>query len=283
MPVRLVALLAGGVVLAAAVAYALTRGGSDGEAAPRGGARVWAVGDGGNGTREAKRGAARIAEGHPESVLYLRDVYETGTAAAFDARFATVYGALARRMEPTPGNHDWPQHAAGYDPYWRKVKGRGLPHRYAFSLAGWRFLSLNSETPGDRAQLAFARREVARVMGTCLIAFWHKPRINAGVHRDDAPAVDPLWRVVKGRAALVVSGHDHNLQRFRPIGGTRQYVVGAGGRERYNVDEGDDRLPGAEDRGGGGAKKRVPAGVARLSFVAADGDVLDRTTVRCRR
>src|SRR3954468_10461869 len=211
------------------------------------GVRVWAVGDGGNGTREAKRVAARIAEDHPERVLYLGDVYETGTAADFDARFATVYGALARRMEPTPGNHDWPQHAAGYDPYWRKVKGRGLPHRYAFSLAGWRFLSLNSETPGDRAQLAFARREVARVKGTCLIAFWHKPRINAGVHRDDAPAVDPLWRVVKGRAALVISGHDHNLQRFRPIGGTEQLVVGAGGRERYHVDEHDDRLAWSDD------------------------------------
>jgi len=283
MPVRLVALLAGAVVLAAAVAYALTSGGSDGEAAPRGGVRVWAVGDGGNGTREAKRVAARIAKDHPKRVLYLGDVYETGTAADFDANFATVYGALARRMEPTPGNHDWPEHTGGYDPYWRKVKGRGVPHRYAFSLAGWRFLSLNSETPGDRAQLAFARREVARVKGTCLIAFWHKPRINAGVHRDEAPAVDPLWRVVKGRAALVLSGHDHNLQRFRPIGGTRQYVVGAGGRERYDVDEGDDRLAWSDDKVDGALKMRLAPGVARLSFVAANGDVLDRTTVRCRR
>src|SRR3954471_9685013 len=117
MPVRLVALLAGGVVLAAAVAYALTRGGSDGEAAPPGGVRVWAVGDGGNGTREAKRVAARIAEDHPERVLYLGDVYETGTAADFDARFATVYGALARRMEPTPGNPHSPHHAGPHAPY----------------------------------------------------------------------------------------------------------------------------------------------------------------------
>src|SRR3954466_1018879 len=174
MPVRLVALLAAAAVLAAGVVYALTRGGRDGEAGPRGGGRGGAAGAGGNGTREAKRVAARIAEDHPERVLYLGDVYETGTAADFDARFATVYGALARRMEPTPGNHDWPQHAAGYDPYWRKVKGRGLPHRYAFTLGGWRFLSLNSETPTNHAQLAFARREVARVQGNCLIAFWHR-------------------------------------------------------------------------------------------------------------
>src|SRR3954447_24815596 len=282
MPKRALGALVGALVLV--VPASCGDGGSPQAASSAGpGVRVWAGGDGGNGTREAKRVAARIAKDHPRRVLYLGDVYETGTAADFRNRFATVYGALARRMEPTPGNHDWPQHAGGYDPFWRKVKGRRLPHRYAFSLAGWRFLSLNSETPGDRAQLAFARREVARVKGTCLIAFWHKPRINAGAHRDEAPAVDPLWRVVKGRAALVISGHDHNLQRFRPIGGTRQYVVGAGGRERYNVDERDDRLAWSDDKVDGALKMRLAPGVARLSFVAADGDVLDRTTVRCRR
>ena len=65
-------------------------------------------------------------------------------------------------MDPTPGNHDWPHHATGYDPYWRKVKGRRLPHHYAFSVGGWRIISLNSETPDDAAQLAFLRRELAR-------------------------------------------------------------------------------------------------------------------------
>jgi len=66
----------------------------------------------------------------------------------FRKRFKTVYGPLVARMDPTPGNHDWPNHATGYDPYWSKVKGRALPHHYAFSLAGWRIVSLNSETPG---------------------------------------------------------------------------------------------------------------------------------------
>jgi acid phosphatase type 7 len=258
-------------------------GGGKLEAASARGVRVWAVGDGGNGTHEAKRLAAQIAKDRPKRVIYLGDVYEHGTADDFRARFATVYGALAARMEPTPGNHDWPAHATGYDPYWRNVKQRRVPHHYAFSLGGWRLLSLNSETPGDSAQLAFARRELARAKGNCVIAFWHRPRIDAGLHRDEAPAVDPLWRVVKGRAALVLSGHDHNLQRFRPIGGTEQLVVGAGGRERYNVDEGDSRLAWSDDRVDGALRMRLAPGIARLSFVAASGEVLDRTTVRCRR
>jgi hypothetical protein len=252
-------------------------------ASAKGGVRVWAVGDGGNGSREAKRVAALIAKDHPKRVLYLGDVYEHGTAGDFRKRFGTVYGSIASRMEPTPGNHDWPNHATGYDPYWRAVDHRRVPHRYAFSLAGWRFLSLNSETPDDRAQLAFARREVARVKGTCLIAFWHRPRINAGEHRAEGPAVDPLWRVVRGHAALVLGGHDHDLQRFRPIGDTTQLVVGAGGRERYHVDTGDPRLAWSNDRVDGALQMRLAPGVARLSFVAANGDVLDRTTLRCKR
>jgi hypothetical protein len=88
--------------------------------------------------------------------------------------------------------------------------------------------------------------------------------------------------VVKGHAALVLGGHDHNLQRFRPIGGTTQLVVGAGGRERYHVDTGDDRLAWSNDRVDGALQMRLAPGVARLSFVAANGDVLDRTTLRCR-
>jgi predicted phosphodiesterase len=244
---------------------------------------VWAVGDGGNGSAQAKRVARTIAADHPRRVLYLGDVYEHGTAEDFRTRFATVYGLLASRMEPTPGNHDWPRHAVGYDPYWREVKGKPVPHHYAFSVAGWRFISLNSETAQDPAQLAFLRRELRGARGACVIPYWHRPRFTAGRHRDEQLVTDPLWREVKGRVPVVLSGHDHNLQRFRPVGGTAQYVAGAGGRDHYGVDEGDGRLAWSDDRDDGALELRLSPGVARLSFVAADGDVLDRTTVRCRR
>ena len=68
---------------------------------------VWAVGDGGNGSAEAKRVAGTIAADHPRRVLYLGDVYEHGTADDFRPRFATVYGPLraawSRRPATTTG------------------------------------------------------------------------------------------------------------------------------------------------------------------------------------
>ena len=129
-------------------------------AAPRTGSIVWAVGDGGNGSDQARTLERVIARDNPRRVLYLGDVYEHGTATDFRKRFGTVYGPLAARMDPTPGNHDWPNHATGYDPYWRKIRGRPLAHHYAFSLGGWRIVSLNSETPDNAAQLRFLRRQV---------------------------------------------------------------------------------------------------------------------------
>ena len=246
------------------------------------GALVWAVGDGADGGSRAKAVAAQIARDRPERVLYLGDVYEQGTPEEFRDHFASVYGSLARRMAPTPGNHEWARRAEGYDPYWRRMKGRPLRHWYAFSLGGWRVLSLNSQDPANRAQLAFARRELARARGTCVLAFWHRPRFNAGEHEEEEADVQPLWQAVRGRVALILSGHDHNLQRFRPVAGAVQYVVGAGGHSHYDVDEDDERLAFSRDDADGALRMRLAPGVARLSFVTAEGDELDRTTVRCR-
>ncbi|MCC5299760.1 hypothetical protein, partial [Staphylococcus aureus] len=78
---------------------------------------------------------------------YLGDVYERGTADQFERNVEAPYRALLPRMAPTPGNHDWPEHRAGYDPVWQATAGAPTPPWYAFQLGGWRLLSINSETP----------------------------------------------------------------------------------------------------------------------------------------
>jgi 3',5'-cyclic AMP phosphodiesterase CpdA len=267
------------VLLVAVASVVLSCGGDAPVAASRSATIVWAVGDGGNGSAEAKRLAGTIAADQPRRVLYLGDVYERGTARDFSKRFATVYGALAKRMAPTPGNHDWPNHAAGYDPYWRKVTGRRLAHHYAFSLGGWRIISLNSQTPDDAGQLAFLRRQLNG--RRCVLAFMHRPRFNAGLHHNEERDVDAIWQALRGHATLLLAGHDHNLQRFKPVDRTTQLVIGAGGRERYAVNGADPRLAYSNDRADGALRMQLRPGVARLRIVRADGRVLDRSTVHC--
>lgn len=242
---------------------------------------VWAVGDGADGSARARRLARRIAAGRPRRVLYLGDVYEHGTASDFRRNMRGVYTGLLGRMLPTPGNHEWGNHPTGYDPFWRKVTGARTPPWYAVRLAGWTILSLNSQAahgPESR-QLAWLRRQV-RGRGNCRLAFWHRPRYSAG-HHGDQEDVAPFWRALRGRARLVLGGHDHDLQRFRAREGLVQIVAGAGGRERHAVDEDDPRLAWSEDDTFGAVRLTLARGRARVDFVSAGGRVLNTSSVRC--
>lgn len=250
--------------------------------APRGPAVVWAVGDGANGSAPARALARRIVVDRPARLLYLGDVYERGSAADFRRGFGAVYGALAPITAPTPGNHDWPAHLDGYDPYWRGVTTQPTPPWYGFVVGGWRVLSLNSEAPLDAgsAQLRWLEAEVRRAPGTCTLAFWHRPLQSAGRHGDQAD-VAPLWEALRGHATLVLNGHDHDSQRLRPRDGITQLVAGAGGKSRYGVDASDRRLAFSDDSHDAALRVALKPGRAQLSFVATDGTVLDRSSAAC--
>ena len=245
-------------------------------------ADLWALGDGAAGTPAARAVAARITAARPERVLYLGDVYESGSPTDFAQHFRQVYGPLVRRMNPTPGNHEWPSHEQGYDPFWQHVTHEPTPPWYSIEIGGWRLLSLNSETPDDPGQLRWLRRRMAARSGTCTLAFWHRPRYSAGSHGDQED-IEPLWDLVRGHAALVLNGHDHDYQRLRPIDGVTEIVAGAGGRSHYPVNPDDSRVGFGDDRHYGALRLRLSPGRVRIAFVTASGRVLDRTVVGCLR
>jgi calcineurin-like phosphoesterase family protein len=243
---------------------------------------VWAVGDGADGSSAAKALARRIAAAGPNRFLYLGDVYDRGTAAEFLTNYRAVYGRLARITAPTPGNHDWPNHVKGYDPYWRRVTGKAPPAFYAFTVAGWRMLSLNSEIAhgGGSVQLRWLRRQL-RAPGTCRIAFWHRPRYSAGRHGDQEDMA-PVWQALRGHARIVVTGHDHDMQRFKPRDGIIGFVSGAGGRSHYGIDRGHRGLAFANDRDWGALRLELQPGRARFAFVTSTGRTLDSGSTRCQ-
>jgi Calcineurin-like phosphoesterase len=254
-------------------------------------ALLWAVGDGADGGAAERAVVRRMQRKRFDRFLYLGDVYGSGllslvtgdgTAADYRDRYDPLYGEFADRTAPTPGNHEWRQRGEGYEPYWEKAHGERPPAYYAFEIAGWQVLSLNSEAPhgAGSAQVRWLREQVA-ARGTCRLAFWHTPRFNAGRHRDE-PDVAPLWDALRGRAAIVAGGHDHNMQRFRPIDGITQYVSGAGGRKRYPLRR-DRRLAFGHDRDYGALRIELSPGRARTAFVTAGGRILDVHTLRCAR
>jgi len=242
-------------------------------------AQVWAVGDAD--PPGSARVAGRIRRADPDRILYLGDVYPTGTADDFD-RWAKPWRNLIRKMAPTPGNHEWLNVREGYDPFWREIRGEAPPSYYAFKAGGWEILSLNSE-PEDWRPAVNWLNEQTRSGGNCRIGFWHRPRYTAGHHEGgERRSPTEFWEALEGRARIVANGHDHNSQRMRPRDGIVEFIAGAGGRRIYDVDESDRRLAFSNDTDFTALRLDLSPGRARWRFVATSGKVLDAGTLRCR-
>ena len=243
---------------------------------------VWAVGDGADGGDEGRAVAAMIKRGPVDRLLYLGDVYDDGTFEEFATNYVTTYGRLARITAPTSGNHEADNESTGYDAYWHQIRGVRPPDWYAFRAAGWTLLSLDSEAAHDRgsAQHRWLEGQL-RAPGTCRIAFWHRARFSAGADHGDQEDMAPLWDELRGHAAIVVAGHDHDMQRFARIDGITGFVSGAGGHGHYAL-RSDPRLAFGDDRTYGALRLELSPGTAKHAFIAADGRTLDSGTVRCR-
>lgn len=246
-------------------------------------AEIWAVGDGADGSPESYAVAKMIARAKPDRFLYLGDVYPKGTAADFAERYKPTYGRVAAITAPTIGNHETDNRQYGYDPYWQAIRGRTPPSYYAFRVAGWKIMSLNSEvdhSPGS-PQLRWLRRKV-RGPGNCRIAFWHRPWLNAGTTHPGADSVENIWDALQGHARLVLNGHEHNMQRHSPTQGMVELIAGSGGNNQYPLDRSDPGLRFGNDTSPGALRLRLTPRRVRFDFVATSGRVLDTGTRRCR-
>jgi Calcineurin-like phosphoesterase len=245
---------------------------------------IWAIGDGADGGPESQAVASMVGSRRVDRLLYLGDVYETGTGGEFQANYDPAYRRFDAVTAPTIGNHEWPNVATGYVPYWTAERGTPPPLWYAFAASGWQLISLNSNTPTSPDQLSWLRSEISRTprYGTCRIAFMHHPRFSAGLH-GDLTSLQAIFGELQGHASIVLAGHDHDMERLHPINGITQYVDGAGGKELYPVNTSDPRLAFADDTHHGALRIRLTPTQAVLTFVAEDGTTLDRSTVNCRQ
>ena len=247
---------------------------------------IWAVGDGADGGSAGRAVAAMIASRSPDRFLYLGDVYDGRDLAEFDGDYGNTFGRFNSLASPTPGNHEWSSHESGYDPYWERAKGRPQPPWYEVRVAGWQLLSLNSETshgPGS-PQLRWLEGKLRRTpqIGDCRLGFWHRPYISAGNYEGDGGDLAPIWNALSGRTRLVVTGHDHNMQRFAPRDGITHLISGAGGHGHYPVGSAPG-LQFANDDTYGALRLLLGPGRADFAFFSTAGKRLDSGSVTCRR
>ena len=246
---------------------------------------VWAVGDGGVAGPEDDQLAARIETEPVDHFLYLGDVYESGTADEFANWYHPSFGRFKAKSSPTVGNHEWANRAVGYDPYWGTLAPQqaGGGHYYSFDFGGWHFISLSTEEPADAGspQLAWLQGDLAANPGECTVGFMHRPRYSAGFSQDD-PAWEPIWSALAGAGAIaVLSGHDHDYQRFNPNRGLVQFVIGSGGRELRPVNFSDPDLAAYNDTAFGALRMTLTPSRLDFAFVPTTGPALDSGSLPC--
>jgi hypothetical protein len=183
--------------------------------------------------------AAELDNNARAAVLALGDlVYESGTAREFVECYGPTWGRFKARTHPAPGNHEYAtKGAAGYFGYFGALAGRGY---YSVRLGAWHVISLDSSLSGTAArdQLAWLEQELAAATERCTLAYWHFPLYSSGGHGSMA-VMRPAWELLyKAGAEVVLSGHDHDYERFAaqdahgnpdPARGIRQFVIGTGG------------------------------------------------------
>ncbi|MDN5852262.1 MAG: metallophosphoesterase [Actinomycetia bacterium] len=235
----------------------------------------------------------------PDAVLTLGDhQYPDGSLERFQAGYDRTWGAYKSITHPAVGNHEYgTRGAAGYFDYFGPAAGPRDTGYYSFDLAGWHVIALNSECGriggcgAGSDQERWLRADLAAHPSTCSLAYWHRPRYSSGHHGDNSQ-LTALWSVLQAAGTeLALTSHDHDYERFAPmgpnddvdpVGGIRQFVVGTGGASFYNLhDPGPGHEVGIADRAGVLELVLRPDGY-EWQFRVPGGAALDQSSGTCR-
>lgn len=254
-------------------------------AASRASTVVWALGDGADGSRPARRLARFVARRRPHRFFYLGDVYERGTRTEFRRNYSRLYGSLASRTDPVFGNREYANRKRGYYPYWRAARGwprARARHRTYVDRSGWQVLAYSSEG-NPQSEARWLRRQMRGHRGTCRVAIAHRGRyMVADTGHGNYSSQQPVWDVLKRRTAINLVAHHHLYGRLAPIDGVHVIVAGAGGNELREMGEQQQKVEESETGKPIALRLVLRRGIARFTALDASGEVHDRGRIRCR-
>jgi 3',5'-cyclic AMP phosphodiesterase CpdA len=200
--------------------------------------RLIAIGDFGvGGSAERSLGAAVrrfAARNAAELLVSLGDSDYTESPSAFHENWEASFGWVAGAgvdVAGVLGNHDVRVERGRYE-----YDELGMPNRYYRRVVGPVELYLLDSNSLDSAQTAWLRRSLSRSRARWRIAVLHHPAFTCGSYLSH-PEVVARWVPLfeRYRVRLVLSGHDHNYQRFAPRRGVRYVVHGGGATRGYQL------------------------------------------------
>jgi len=190
---------------------------------------------------------AKLLDQLPGTVMAVGDLaYPDGSKENFVC-YDKTWGRAKSRTRPAVGNHEF--HSAGGTPYFDyfgSAAGDPKTGYYSYELGTWHIVVLNSECKdvggceAGSPQEKWLRADLAAHPAACTLAYWHKPLFSSGGAHGNDLTVKPFFQALyDANAELVITGHDHDYERFAPqtpdgtadsARGIREFVVGTGGK-----------------------------------------------------
>ena len=188
---------------------------------------------------------ANLLDTIPGTVFALGDnAYENGAPADYQNCYDPHWGRQKARTRPAPGNHDYnTPSASGYFGYFGAAAGDPAKGYYSYDIASWHVVVLNSNVDASASspQVAWLKSDLAASSAQCTAAYWHHPFFTSGTTHGHAASMQAAVQALYDAGAdVLISGHEHNYERFAPQRpdaaadpsyGLRQFVVGTGGGE----------------------------------------------------
>lgn len=196
------------------------------------------IGDSGRRLGATARAINELAGDAPFDVLLLLgdNVYPAGDPARLPATVFEPFGPVLDRgtsLLAILGNHDVINGLGD-----AQMAALGMPGRWwSVERAGVLLVGLDSNRPNDPDQLAWLERTLRDTRAAWKIVALHHPPYSAGYQGSNQAAraaFTPLFE--RYGVQLVLSGHEHDYQRSRPIRGTTYVVTGAGAGTRRTGD-----------------------------------------------
>lgn len=256
-----------------------------------------ATGDGAGGMTQADTVTSMVDSWNPNLFFYLGDVYEKGTSTEFYNWYGTpdsFYGRFRDVTNPIIGNHEYENGVApGYFDYWDNV-----PNYYSYDAAGWRFIALNSNCgllqncAVGQAQYQWLLNDLNANSNACTMVYFHHPVYNVGP-QGPSEQMNDMWALMAQKGVdVVLTGHDHNYQRWVPLDGNgqpsstgiTQFVAGGGGHGITNFVTTDSRLAMGSDTSPnslGSLRFEMNQYGASFQYINYLGNVLDSGSIPC--
>ncbi len=190
---------------------------------------------------------AKLLDKIPGTVMAVGDLAYPGGSKENFTCYDKTWGRAKSRTRPAPGNHEFRSAGASpYFDYFGAAAGDPKAGYYSYDLGTWHIIVLNSgckDVGGCEAgstQEKWLRADLAAHPAACTLAYWHKPLFSSGSAHGNDLTVKPLFQALyEANADVVVTGHDHDYERFAPqtpdgaadpARGIREFVVGTGGK-----------------------------------------------------